>query len=167
MEKERERGGERRECAPKKLDSFLRDQKQRRRASVLREVSDKERAPHYLLLLPLPLPRPPSLATPTNLLGSIARDPGARNPPPFTLRLFSSLTFRPLPPSHCSLPSCLSFFSPFRPIIFVLLVRGPKSTVVSCGALGTKQVHSLFAVHGELAWRHFVIIMNSFNLVFE
>lgn len=45
--RERERVGEKEGVrSPKKLDSFLRDQRQRRRASVLREVSDKERAPH-------------------------------------------------------------------------------------------------------------------------
>lgn len=45
--RDRERVGEKEGVrSPKKLDSFLRDQRQRRRASVLREVSDKERAPH-------------------------------------------------------------------------------------------------------------------------
>lgn len=85
---EGERDRERTRSTPKKLDSFLHGQKQRRRASALREVSDKERAP----LTPCFSPRNPPASPVTPTIFLVHRRPsmfrGAPKPPPFTLRLY-------------------------------------------------------------------------------
>lgn len=109
-----------------------------------------------------PLPRPfiarRSLATPANLLGSIARDPGARiTRPRLPYRLFFQPDLSPLlPPSRppdALTPLHLSFLHLFRPIIFVFFpVREPRvHHGAHRGALGTSvRVRSFFAARAEL-----------------
>lgn len=122
-------------AAPKKLDSFLRDQRRaRRRASVLREVSDKERAP-------LTLASPPSprllFATPTNLLGSIVSGLRGRllTRPRFRVSFLASLTSSP-PSLRLSFTptsaSFLRFLSLPRPLSsFFRSVSSPSAERIS------------------------------------